>query len=156
MVIGTSSKTILFRLPAVKYSSAPLLKKHQIKNEKEPHPHPRSNPSQFPRSTPPPNSPLSASQSINWLPLWPSRQHRDDPCLRRWRCLPPLEAWMPPGAGRCLLAWTPLMTHKYRGCIVVLSINKSVEPNEEQKVLTSGFAQGFTLNTSKRVFRGIW
>jgi hypothetical protein len=29
------------------------------------------------------------------------------------------------------------MTHKYRGCIVVLSINKSVEPNEEQKVLMS-------------------
>jgi hypothetical protein len=49
-----------------------------------------------------------------------------------------------------------LMTHKYRGCIVVLSINKSVEPNEEQKVLTSGFDQGFTINTSKRVFRGIW
>jgi hypothetical protein len=49
-----------------------------------------------------------------------------------------------------------LMTHKYRGCIVVLSINKSVEPNEEQKVLMSGFDQGFTTNTSKRVFRGIW
>jgi hypothetical protein len=49
-----------------------------------------------------------------------------------------------------------LMTHKYRGCIVVLSINKSVEPNEEQKVLMSGFDQGFTANTSKRVFRGIW
>jgi hypothetical protein len=49
-----------------------------------------------------------------------------------------------------------LMTHKYRGCIVVLSINKSVEPNEKQKVLTSGFDQGFTINTSKRVFRGIW
>jgi hypothetical protein len=49
-----------------------------------------------------------------------------------------------------------LMTHKYRGCIVVLSINKSVKPNEEQKVLTSGFDQGFTVNTSKRVFRGIW
>jgi hypothetical protein len=49
-----------------------------------------------------------------------------------------------------------LMTHKYRGCIVVLSINKSVEPNEEQKVLTSGFDQGFTVNTSKRAFRGIW
>jgi hypothetical protein len=32
-----------------------------------------------------------------------------------------------------------LMTHKYRGCIIVLSIDKSVEPNEEQKVLTSGF-----------------
>ena len=31
------------------------------------------------------------------------------------------------------------MTHKYRGCIAVLSINKSVEPNEEQKVLIGGF-----------------
>jgi hypothetical protein len=48
------------------------------------------------------------------------------------------------------------MTHKYRGFIVVLSINKSVEPNEEQKVLMSSFDQGFTVNTSKRVFRGIW
>jgi hypothetical protein len=49
-----------------------------------------------------------------------------------------------------------LMTHKYRGCIIVLSINNSVEPNEEQKVLTSGFDRGFTVNTSKWVFRGIW
>jgi hypothetical protein len=49
-----------------------------------------------------------------------------------------------------------LMTHKYRGCIIVLSINKSVEPNEDQKVLASGFDQGFTINTSKQVFRGIW
>jgi hypothetical protein len=49
-----------------------------------------------------------------------------------------------------------VMTHKYRGCNVVHSINKSVEPNEEQKVLTSGFDQGFTVNTSKRVFRSIW
>jgi hypothetical protein len=49
-----------------------------------------------------------------------------------------------------------LMTHKYRGCIVVLLINKSVEPNEEQKVLMSGFDQEFTVNTSKQVFRGIW
>ena len=32
-----------------------------------------------------------------------------------------------------------LMTHKYRGSIVVLSISKSVEPNEEQKEMTSGF-----------------
>jgi hypothetical protein len=48
------------------------------------------------------------------------------------------------------------MTHKYRGCIVVLSINKSVEPNKEQKVLASGFDQGFTVNTSIQVFRGIW
>jgi hypothetical protein len=39
---------------------------------------------------------------------------------------------------------------------VVLSINKSVEPNEKQKVLSSGFDQGFTVNTSKQVFRGIW
>jgi hypothetical protein len=44
----------------------------------------------------------------------------------------------------------------YQGYIVVLSINKSVEPNEEQKVLTRGFDQGFTVNNSKWVFRGIW
>jgi hypothetical protein len=49
-----------------------------------------------------------------------------------------------------------VMTHKYRGCIVVLSINKSVEPNEEQKVLISSFDQGITVNTSKQVFRSIW
>ena len=35
-----------------------------------------------------------------------------------------------------------LMTHKYRGSIVVLSISKSVEPNEEQKEMISGFQQG--------------
>ena len=34
------------------------------------------------------------------------------------------------------------MTHKYRGSIVVLSISKSVEPNEEQKEMTSSFQQG--------------
>jgi hypothetical protein len=49
-----------------------------------------------------------------------------------------------------------LMTHKYRGCIVVLLINKSVEPNKEQNVLMSSFDQGITVNTSKQVFRGIW
>ena len=32
-----------------------------------------------------------------------------------------------------------MMTHKYRGSIVVLSISKSVEPNEEQKEMISGF-----------------
>ena len=32
-----------------------------------------------------------------------------------------------------------MMTHKYRGSIKVLSISKSVEPNEEQKEMTSGF-----------------
>ena len=31
------------------------------------------------------------------------------------------------------------MAHKCRGSIVVLSISKSVEPNEEQKEMTSGF-----------------
>ena len=35
-----------------------------------------------------------------------------------------------------------LMTQKYRGSIVVLSISKSVEPNEEQKEMISGFQQG--------------
>jgi hypothetical protein len=51
---------------------------------------------------------------------------------------------------------TSLMTHKYRGRIIVLSINKSVEPNEEQKVLMSSFDQRITVNTSKQVFRSIW
>ena len=40
-----------------------------------------------------------------------------------------------------------LMTHKYRGCIAVFSISKSVEPNEEQKVLTSGLEHEFSINT---------
>src|SRR3954470_22645947 len=44
-----------------------------------------------------------------------------------------------------------LITHKCRGCILVLSINRSVEPNEEQKVSTSGFDPGITANTSKQV-----
>jgi hypothetical protein len=48
-----------------------------------------------------------------------------------------------------------MMTHKYRGCIAVLSINKSVEPNEEQKVLTSSFDQEFTVKASKQVFSSI-
>jgi hypothetical protein len=71
----------------------------------------------------------------------------------------PKRAWVAwPGRGLTppVLVWPlGLMTHKYRGCILVLLINKSVKPNEEQKVLTSGFDQGFTVNTSKRVFRGI-
>ena len=32
-----------------------------------------------------------------------------------------------------------LMTHKCRGSILVLSISTSVEPNEEQKEMISGF-----------------
>jgi hypothetical protein len=56
-----------------------------------------------------------------------------------------------PDPRRCfgLLGDMYLMTHKYKGYIIVLLINKSVEPNKEQKVLTSGFDQGFTVNTSK-------
>ena len=41
-----------------------------------------------------------------------------------------------------------MMTHKYRGSIVVLSISKSVEPNEEQKEMISGFQQGILMRTS--------
>ena len=41
-----------------------------------------------------------------------------------------------------LLIKRVLMTHKYRGSIVVLLISKSVEPNEEQKEMISGFQQG--------------
>ena len=41
--------------------------------------------------------------------------------------------------GRPCCFFGQLMTHKYRGSIVVLSISKSVEPNEEQKEMTSGF-----------------
>jgi hypothetical protein len=47
-----------------------------------------------------------------------------------------------------------LMTHKYRRCIVVSSISKNVDPNEEQKVLTSSFDEGFTVNAHRQVFRG--
>ena len=49
-----------------------------------------------------------------------------------------------------------LMTHKYRGSIVVLSISKSVELNEEKKVLTSGFQQSFTARTKRKIFMGFW
>ena len=43
------------------------------------------------------------------------------------------------------------MAHKYRGCIAILSINKSVEPNEEQKVLASNLDQEFNVKTSRQV-----
>ena len=39
------------------------------------------------------------------------------------------------------------MTHKYRGSIVVLSISKSVEPNEEQKKMISDFSKVFSAST---------
>jgi hypothetical protein len=43
----------------------------------------------------------------------------------------------------CGLDFSILMTHKYRGYIVVLSINKSLKPNEEQKMLTSNTSQTY-------------
>jgi hypothetical protein len=42
-----------------------------------------------------------------------------------------------------------LMTHKCRGSIVAFSISKSVEPNEEQKVLTSDLEKGITASTER-------
>ena len=47
-----------------------------------------------------------------------------------------------PSSGPLYGGNTLLMTHKYRVSIVVLSISKSVEPNEEQKEMISGFQQG--------------
>src|SRR3954469_5152431 len=47
-----------------------------------------------------------------------------------------------------------MMTHKYRRCIVVLSINRSVDPNEEQKVLSSGMEQEISIILSEQIFRG--
>ena len=44
-----------------------------------------------------------------------------------------------------------LMTQKCRGSIVAFSISKSDEPNEEQKVLITGFEQGFTVNTREQI-----
>ena len=41
-----------------------------------------------------------------------------------------------------IVALKSLMTHKYRGSIILLSISKSVEPNEEQKEMIRGFQQG--------------
>ena len=89
--------------------------------------------------------------------------HQATACCRRWpRCPLPDAASRPSRShsrsrppsskqsndhGNCCVrhAWysmVTLMTHKCRGSIVVLSISKSVEPNEEQKEMTSGFEQG--------------
>jgi hypothetical protein len=94
---------------------------------------------------------LASSRALLLVLLASSRSR-----LRRSRDLPSAllqlshEPALTRGVGRFL------MTHKYRGCIVVLLINNSVKPNEEQKVLMSGFDQGITVNTSRQVFRGIW
>ena len=58
-----------------------------------------------------------------------------------WVVIGSLEG-VPDTPGRCMGLMGQggeMMTHKYRGSIVVLSISKSVEPNEEQKEMTSGF-----------------
>jgi hypothetical protein len=47
-----------------------------------------------------------------------------------------------------------LMTHKYKGSIVVLLISKSVQSNEEQKKLIGGFPQGFLCKCCKIVWVG--
>ena len=49
--------------------------------------------------------------------------------------------------GPWALVGPTMMTHKYMGSIVAFSICKSVEPNEEDKEMTSGFQQG---NVCKR------
>ena len=41
------------------------------------------------------------------------------------------------------------MTHKNRGSIIVLSISKTVEPNEEQKELIGSFQLGFLCKCCK-------
>jgi len=48
------------------------------------------------------------------------------------------------------------MTHKCRGSVVAFSINKSVEPNEEQKVLINSFKQGNDENNKRQIFMGFW
>jgi hypothetical protein len=92
-------------------------------------------------------APFDANKELKKLASWDS-----PPTKAEMEDIKPLQAriqTLKSGSGG-------VMTYKYRGCIIVLPINKSVEPNEEQKVLTSGFDQGFTVNTSKLVFRGIW
>src|ERR1041385_2543904 len=42
-----------------------------------------------------------------------------------------------------------LMTHDVMGSIAVFSISKSVEPNEEQKVLASDFGKEITASTER-------
>ena len=70
----------------------------------------------------------------------------------------PPPSWMPPDspgptlllrslvelgrtAGLPRVSAAGVMTHKYRGPIVVLSISKSVEPNKEQKEMTVVFSK---------------
>ena len=45
--------------------------------------------------------------------------------------------------------WDVSITHKYRRSIVAFLISKSVEPNEEQKLMTSDLEQGITASTER-------
>ena len=46
--------------------------------------------------------------------------------------------------------WSPIvMTHNRKGSIAAFSISKSVEPNEEQKVLISDSEQEITASTER-------
>ena len=72
-----------------------------------------------------------------------------------WSCGPPSEplrhtssSWPKTDRG--------VMTQKCRGSIIVFSISRSVDPNEEQKVLTNGFQQGFTASTKWEMFLEFW
>ena len=46
------------------------------------------------------------------------------------------------------------MTLNVEGSIAVFSISKSVEPNEEQKVVASDFGKEITASTERILFRG--
>ena len=46
------------------------------------------------------------------------------------------------------------MTLNVEGSIAVFSISKSVEPNEEQKVIASHFGKEITASTERQLFRG--
>jgi hypothetical protein len=72
-----------------------------------------------------------------------------------WAAYRSYQSWCSDGQSLEPLSPEKVMTHKYRGCIIVLLINKSVEPNEEQKVLTSGFDQGFTVKLANG-FSGVF
>ena len=44
---------------------------------------------------------------------------------------------------------TPFMTLNVKGSIAAFSISKSVEPNEERKILIGDFGQGITASTER-------
>ena len=86
------------------------------------------------------------SKSVEMTPyeLWFSKKPKLS-FLKVWGCDAYVKKLQPdmlkPKSEKCVFIGY-LMTHKYRRSIVVLSISKSVEPNEEQKEMISGFQQG--------------